>query len=82
MQERCFTVKAAWDSESEVWYVIESDVPGLVAEAETPQALMKKLRVLVPELVELNRHLLDWVPKGELPIHLMAEQLEHVPLNS
>ena len=82
MQERYFTVKAAWDKEAGVWYVFESDVPGLVAEAETPQELMGKLLELVPELVELNRHLLDWEPKDELPIQLMAEQLERVRLNS
>jgi hypothetical protein len=30
------------------------DVPGLVAEAESPNVLAKKLRVLIPELLELN----------------------------
>lgn len=30
------------------------DVPGLVAEAESPPALFEKVRVLVPELLELN----------------------------
>jgi len=30
------------------------DVPGLVAEAATPNDLMAKLQVLVPELLELN----------------------------
>lgn len=30
------------------------DVPGLVAEAESLNALAKKLRVLIPELLELN----------------------------
>ena len=29
-------------------------MPGLVAEAESPNALAKKLRVLIPELLELN----------------------------
>jgi hypothetical protein len=30
------------------------DVPGLVAEAESPNALANKLRVLIPELLQLN----------------------------
>jgi hypothetical protein len=30
------------------------DVPGLVAEGPTPNDLMAKLRVLIPELLELN----------------------------
>ncbi len=42
---------------------------------------MTKLVALVPELIALNRHLLDWEPKGELPIQLMAEQMERVRLD-
>jgi len=32
-----------------------NDVPGLVTEAPTLEALQAKIRVLVPELLELNR---------------------------
>ena len=80
MPERGFFAKAEWDGEAGVWYVAESDLPGLVAEAETPTALMAKLRVLVPELVELNRHLLDWQPGDEVPIHFIADQTERIRL--
>jgi hypothetical protein len=35
--------------------VAESDdVPGLVAEAGSPSGLAQKLRILIPELLELN----------------------------
>lgn len=81
MEERSFYAKAEWDEEARVWHVVESDLPGLVAEAESPDALMAKLRVLVPELVELNRHLLDWEPVGELPIQLMLQQVERIQLS-
>ena len=30
------------------------DVPGLVAEADSPNGLIQKLRGLIPELLELN----------------------------
>jgi hypothetical protein len=30
------------------------DVPGLVAEADSPNVLVQKLRTLIPELLELN----------------------------
>lgn len=30
------------------------DVPGLVAEADSPNVLAQKLRTLIPELLELN----------------------------
>jgi hypothetical protein len=43
-----YEVLAQWDAEAGVW-VAESKVPGLVAEADSPNVL-----VLIPELLELN----------------------------
>ncbi len=54
MEPRTYVVRATWDSEANVWVADSDDVPGLVTEAATPQALAAKLRVLVPELLELN----------------------------
>ncbi len=51
---RIYNVQARWDSEGGVWVAESGDVPGLVAEAESPNVLAKKLRVLIPELLELN----------------------------
>lgn len=51
---RVYHVQARWDSEGGVWVAESEDVPGQVAEAESPNALAKKLRVLIPELLELN----------------------------
>ena len=51
---RVYNVHARWDSEGGVWVAESEDVPGLVAEAESPNTLAKKLRVLIPELLELN----------------------------
>ena len=47
-------VKAEWDDEASVWVAESGDVPGLVAEAETVEALSEKLRVLIPEMLEAN----------------------------
>jgi predicted RNase H-like HicB family nuclease len=51
---RVYHIQARWDSEGGVWVAESEDVPGLVAEAESPNARAKKLRVLIPELLELN----------------------------
>jgi predicted RNase H-like HicB family nuclease len=51
---RVYQVHARWDSEGGVWVAESDDVPGLLAEAESPNALAQKLRVLIPELLELN----------------------------
>ncbi|MGI2905556.1 DUF1902 domain-containing protein [Tolypothrix sp. VBCCA 56010] len=48
-------VEAFWDSEALVWVATSENVPGLVTEAETIEALTQKLRVIIPELVVLNR---------------------------
>ncbi len=49
-----YEVRAQWDSEAGVWLAESEDVPGLVAEAESPNLLAQKLKVLIPELLELN----------------------------
>lgn len=58
--QQAFNVTIEWDAEASVWYVDDSDVPGLVAEAPTVEAMRDKLSVLVPELVSLNRHKIDF----------------------
>jgi hypothetical protein len=49
-----FTVSCEWDADASVWYVSETDVPGLVAEAPTIEALDALLKDRVPELLQLN----------------------------
>jgi len=49
-----FKIDVQWDDEARVWYVEESDVPGLAAEADTVEALNSLLSVRVPELLQLN----------------------------
>ena len=51
---RVYQVGARWDGDADVWVAESDDVPGLVAEAESPNALTGKLRVLIPELLQLN----------------------------
>ncbi|MFO1046369.1 MAG: DUF1902 domain-containing protein [Geminicoccaceae bacterium] len=48
------TVRAEWDAEAGVWVAESEDVPGLVTEADTLKRLVDRLRVLVPELLDLN----------------------------
>ena len=49
-----YEILAQWDSEAGVWVAESEDVPGLVAEADSPNVLVQKLRTLIPELLELN----------------------------
>ncbi|MBK5293026.1 MAG: DUF1902 domain-containing protein [Acidobacteriia bacterium] len=54
-----YEILAQWDSEAGVWVAESQDVPGLVAEADSPNVLVQKLRDLIPELLELNGVLSD-----------------------
>ena len=53
--ERKLLVKANWDSEAKVWVAESDDVPGLVVEAGNMEQLIAKLKILIPELLELNK---------------------------
>lgn len=66
------TVTAIYDIEADVWTVTESDVPGLVAEAATIPELEECIRELVPELLQLNNHLLPGDGQNNIPIDFMA----------
>ncbi len=47
-------VDAFWDHEAKVWVATSEDVPGLVTEASTEDVLVEKLKVMIPDLIELN----------------------------
>lgn len=57
-----FRATLSRDEEADVWYVSDTNVPGLATEAVTLPQLLAKLRHLIPELLELNRHLLEEQP--------------------
>ena len=61
-----YYVHAQWDEEAKVWVASSDDVPGLATEADTTEALVQKLKTLIPELLELN---------GQAPIKPIAFEL-------
>jgi predicted RNase H-like HicB family nuclease len=67
-------VTAFWDDEAKVFVAESADVPGLVAEAESPDALIRKLQVLIPELLDLN----GYAHGEEIPFRLTFDDLEAV----
>lgn len=48
------SVKFTWDPEARVWIAESDDVPGLVLESGSFDALVERVRFTVPELLELN----------------------------
>jgi hypothetical protein len=51
---RPIVVRADWDPVAEVWVAESADLPALVTEADSIEALREKLRLLVPELMALE----------------------------
>lgn len=70
---RSYTVSCEWDAEARVWYVAESDVPGLATEAPTLDAMESKLQRMIPELLELNVGLTTHQP---VPFELITHKHE------
>jgi hypothetical protein len=52
--DKTLVVRAFWDDEAPVWVATSDDVPGLATEADTIDALVKKLQAMIPELLDAN----------------------------
>jgi len=68
-----YTVTCHWDEEAQVWFVADSNVPGLATEAATVEELERKLLVMVPELLGLNS---SADSRGDVPFELIARKSE------
>ena len=71
-----YHVKAEWDAEADVWVAYSEDVPGLATGADTIEALIRKLRVVVPELLQENGLLA--AGQQDIELEISAERTERV----
>jgi predicted RNase H-like HicB family nuclease len=62
-------VRATWDPNASVWVATSDDIVGLVTEADTLEALSEKLKIIIPELLELNGSTSEL---REIPVHIIA----------
>ena len=72
MERLSIIVRANWDPEARVWVATTEDVPGLVTEAETPDELVRKLQIMIPDLLEENG-IAAGAETREVPLYIMAE---------
>lgn len=49
-----YVIKMTWDPEAYVWVATSDDVPGLVMESGSFDALLERVRYTVPELLSMN----------------------------
>ena len=74
MSKKPLFIRAEWDDEARVWVATSDDVPGLATEGETVEGLIKKLRVMVPELLEANGNPVEY----EVPFEILTRRFEFV----
>lgn len=49
-----YIVNLKWDDEAYVWYATSDDIPGLVLESGSIDALIERVKIAAPEIMELN----------------------------
>lgn len=49
-----YRINFQWDDEAAVWIATSQDVPGLVLESGSFDALLERVKYAVPELIDLN----------------------------
>jgi hypothetical protein len=70
-------VRASWDEEAQVWYVEDSDIPGLATESPTLDGLRVRLRTIIPDLLADEADAPD-----EMEIDLIAHVHDRMVLNA
>jgi hypothetical protein len=51
-----YLIRLIWDDEADVWIATSDDIPGLVLESGSFDALLERIRFAAPELIALNSY--------------------------
>ncbi|PSB27785.1 DUF1902 domain-containing protein [Stenomitos frigidus] len=81
MEPIVYQVDAVWDNDASVWVATSDDVPGLATEADTIEALSRKLRDLIPDLLVLN-HVIAADYAGAIAVQLTSHRQELIQVAS
>ena len=66
-----YKVTLTWDNEASMWIATSDDVPGLVLESNSYDALIERVKIAIPDLLEINNNSL-------IKIKFVSERLEEV----
>lgn len=66
-------VKLIWSDESNSWYCTSDDIPGLVLGSNSFDALITKIRIAAPEILELNCNY-----KGPIQLSFESERVDSI----
>ena len=70
-----YVVNLIWDDEANVWIATSEEIPGLVLESGSFDALLERVRFAVPELLTLNAF-----SKQPLTLSFVSERRERMVL--
>jgi predicted RNase H-like HicB family nuclease len=73
MGKQSLRVRAIWDQEAHCWVATSDDIPGLATGADTIEELVRKLEMMIPELLELNEVGYGDGEEVEIPFSVIAE---------
>ena len=48
------TIKLSWDNESNSWFTETNDIPGMSLGSNSFDALLEKVRLIAPDMLEAN----------------------------
>ena len=71
-----YTINVQWDSSAAVWIATSENIPGLVLESGSVDALIERVRFAIPELLELN----GVEGNRELSVCFRSERYEQVSM--
>ena len=70
-----YVITFTWDDEAGVWIATSNDIPGLVLESGSYDALLERTRFAIPELLSLNATELQ-------PCYLTFKSERHVTVDT
>ncbi|MDR0908197.1 MAG: DUF1902 domain-containing protein [Spirochaetaceae bacterium] len=63
-------VELDWDDEASVWLATSDDVPGLVLESGSLDALMERVKYAVPDLLNVHDAKIDFKAERITEVHV------------
>ncbi|MBQ3426473.1 MAG: DUF1902 domain-containing protein [Clostridia bacterium] len=70
-----YKINFIWDNEASVWVATSDDIPGLVLESGSFDALLERVRIAAPELISLNN-----TQNEPLILSFVSERRERIAL--
>lgn len=70
-----YVIHLTWDNEASVWTATSDDIPGLVLESGSFDALLERSRIAIPELLALNSPI-----PSPLSLHFVSDRREKMVL--